>query len=66
MNRTRVKQKIKEIEESLILIEENISSNEKEFVSLGIIKDGIYKRLEFSIQNLIDIFSMLDKLNLIL
>ncbi len=59
MNKTRVKQKIKEIEESLTLIEENITSNEKEFVSLGIIKDGIYKRLEFSIQNLIDIFSMI-------
>ena len=28
-------------------------------MSLGIVKDGIYKRLEFSIQNLVDIFSMI-------
>jgi uncharacterized protein YutE (UPF0331/DUF86 family) len=59
MNKTRIKQKIKEIEESLNLIEDNMVENENQFFNLGIIKDGIYKRLEFSIQNLIDIFSII-------
>lgn len=55
----RILQKIKEIEESLELIQENLPSSEREFVKLGLIKDGIYKRLEFSIQNIIDIFSII-------
>jgi len=50
---------IKEIEENLELISENLPSSSKEFKSMGLVKDGIYKRLETSIQNLIDIFSMI-------
>jgi uncharacterized protein YutE (UPF0331/DUF86 family) len=55
----RVKQKIKEIEENLELIKDNLPNSAGEFKSLGLIKDGIYKRLEYSIQNLIDIFTMI-------
>lgn len=58
MDKKIVNQKLKEIEDNLELIKENLPSTEKAFVGLGLVKDGIYKRLEFSIQNLIDIFSM--------
>ncbi len=59
MDKKIVNQKLKEIEDNLELIKENLPSTEKAFVGLGLVKDGIYKRLEFSIQNLIDIFSMI-------
>ncbi len=55
MIETRIKQKIKEIEESLKLIQENLPDSEEEFKALKLVKDGIYKQLELSIQNLIDI-----------
>ncbi len=55
----RISQKIKEIQDSLQMIEEALPANIEEFNHLGLVKDGIYKRLEFCIQNLIDIFSMI-------
>ena len=59
MNKRIVQQKLKEIEESLDLITRSLPTKSEEFKVLGLTKDGIYKRLEFSIQNLIDIFSMI-------
>ncbi|MBI2666417.1 DUF86 domain-containing protein [Candidatus Woesearchaeota archaeon] len=55
----RIEQKLREIEDSLAVIDEGIPENEEDFSSAGLIKDGIYKRLEFCIQNVIDIFSMI-------
>lgn len=56
---TIIKQKIKEIEENIEIIQENLPPSIEEFKSLGLIKDGIYKKLEFSIQNVVDIFSII-------
>lgn len=39
------------------MIEEGLPPSIENFKGAGLIKDGIYKRLEFCIQNLIDIFS---------
>lgn len=49
MTNTKINQKIKEIEENLVLISENLPSTSGEFKSIGLVKDGIYKRLENSI-----------------
>lgn len=57
--KTIIKQKLKEIDESIELIKDNIPRGMEEFKALGLVKDGIYKKLEFSIQNLIDIFSLI-------
>lgn len=59
MKNPRISQKIKEIEENLALIKENLPDNLGDFLQLGLVKDGIYKRLEHSIQDLIDIFSLI-------
>ena len=59
MNQNIIVQKMKEIEENLQTIQENLPAEVEEFKALGLLKDGIYKRLEFSIQNIIDIFSMI-------
>ena len=55
----RIEQKLKEIDESLEIIEESLPAEVNEFKALGLVKDGIYKRLEFCIQNVLDIFSMI-------
>ena len=54
----KITQKLREIEESLNLIQEALPADVEEFKALKLVKDGIYKRLEFCIQNLIDIFSV--------
>jgi len=59
MDKERIFHKLKEIEDSLELIREGIPGSALTFSNLGLVKDGIYKRLEFCIQNLIDIFSMI-------
>ena len=55
-----IKHKIKEIEESLSLIEENLPENYENFVGLGLVKDGIYKKIEFCIENMLDICSIIN------
>ncbi len=60
MRKDIIKNKIKEIQESLELIKNNLPDSFDKFQNLGIIKDGIYKRMEFSIENLIDIFYIIN------
>jgi len=55
-----IRSKIGEILESLKLIEENLPEDFETFESLGIVKDGIYKRTEFAIQNVIDICAIIN------
>lgn len=59
MNKKIIMQKLKEVEENVETIKANLPESSEEFKALGLVKDGIYKRLEFSIQNLIDVFSMI-------
>jgi uncharacterized protein YutE (UPF0331/DUF86 family) len=60
MRNNLIKTKIKEIEESLKMVEDHLPDDVKDFLSLGIIKDGIYKRLEFCIENVFDICAVLN------
>ena len=52
--------KIKGIEESLELVKENLPKDLESFLNLGLIKDGIYKRVEFCIQNVLDICAVIN------
>ena len=52
--------KLKQIEESLALIEENLPSKLEEFLHLGLVKEGIYKKAEFMVENVIDICSIIN------
>ncbi|WP_081142662.1 type VII toxin-antitoxin system HepT family RNase toxin [Ferroplasma acidiphilum] len=56
MRKDIIKNKINEIVQSLDLVIENMPDTFDKFNESGIIKDGIYKRIEYSIENLIDIF----------
>ncbi|MHC1565161.1 MAG: type VII toxin-antitoxin system HepT family RNase toxin [Candidatus Syntropharchaeales archaeon] len=55
-----IRTKIKEIEESLNLVAEHLPSTFEEFSGLGLIKDGIYKRMEFCIENVFDICAIIN------
>lgn len=60
MRSALVRTKIKEIEESLEIIENNLPDNVEDFSRLGIIKDGIFKRLEYSVESVFDICAILN------
>ncbi len=51
--------RLKEIENSLDLITNNIPENYGDFKNMGLIKDDIMKREEFIIQNIIDICAII-------
>ncbi len=52
--------KFDQIRENIQLIEENLSKKYVEFEKLGIVKDGIYKRYEYSVELVIDILSLIN------
>lgn len=55
-----IKSKISVINDSLEIIRENLPDEYRDFAKLGLVKDGIYKRLEFSIEAILDICSILN------
>jgi uncharacterized protein YutE (UPF0331/DUF86 family) len=55
-----IRSKMADIEESVSLIESNLPPSFEEFSELGLVKDGIYKRMEFSIESTIDILSIIN------
>jgi len=60
MRKEIILSKISEIEESLSLIEENIPEDFEEFENLGLLKDGIYKRIQYMIENILDICAIIN------
>ncbi len=55
-----IRTKIKEIEESLELVTHHFPDTFEEFSGLGLLKDGIYKRVEFCIENVFDICAIIN------
>lgn len=55
-----IRNKMKEIQESVYLVETNLPPNFDDFMELGLVKDGIYKRIEYSIENVWDICSIIN------
>lgn len=54
--------KLKQIEDSVKLVEDHLPENYKTFISMDIlVRDGIYKRAEFAIQNILDILALMTK-----
>lgn len=55
-----IKTKLKIIEENIELVKDNLPDNVNAFKALGLVKDGIYKRVETSIQEVISICSVIN------
>lgn len=60
MRKKIIRTKLKELEESLEKIKENLPDKFEDFSEMGIAKDGIYKNVEFCIQQVIDICSVVN------
>ncbi len=52
--------KLREIHEGVSLVKEHLPRTAQEFRNLGLIKDGIYKRIEFAIEDVFDICAILN------
>ncbi len=57
---TVIRIKIQEIRECVSLVEDALPGSAEEFRNLGLIKDGIYKRIEFAIEDVFDICAILN------
>ncbi len=57
---TIIRIKIQEIIEGVSLVEEALPESAEEFRTLGLVKDGIYKRIEFAIEDVFDICAILN------
>ncbi len=55
-----IKNKLKQISENLKTIKENLPDTLEKFRGLGLLKDGIYKKIETSIQEVISICSIIN------
>jgi uncharacterized protein YutE (UPF0331/DUF86 family) len=55
-----IRTKLKQMEESIKSVKENLPSSLEKFINLGLVKDGIYKRVEFAIENVLDICNIIN------
>ncbi len=55
-----IEDKLNSIIENFSVVEENLPDNTKEFLGLGLVKEGIYKKIEFAIENILDICSIIN------
>ncbi len=55
-----IRKKIAEIRESLEMVRDNLPESLEEFKSLGLVKDGMYKRIEFCIEDVFDICAIIN------
>jgi|SRR3989344_1074474 len=55
-----IERSISDITDSIEIVESNLPENFDEFRNFGLKKDGIYKKIEFAIQNIIDICNVIN------
>jgi uncharacterized protein YutE (UPF0331/DUF86 family) len=55
-----IKTKLKIIDENVELVKGSLPENVRDFKNLGLVKDGIYKKIEASIQEIISICSIIN------
>ncbi|MEG3223990.1 MAG: hypothetical protein BME94_00325 [Methanobacteriales archaeon Met13] len=60
MRTSLIRAKLEEMKESVQIIEDNLPSTLEEFQSLGLVKDGIYKRVEYALENVFAICSIIN------
>jgi len=65
MNRQRLREgmiriKLRDITEGVTLVQEHLPDSVQEFRKLGLVRDGIYKRIEFAIEDVFDICAILN------
>ena len=52
--------KIRDITDGVTLVKEHLPDSVQEFRKLGLVRDGIYKRIEFAIEDVFDVCAILN------
>lgn len=60
MRKKLLESKLARVIDNLNLVSDNIPSNFEEFKNLGLVKDGICQRVEFAIEEILDICSVIN------
>jgi uncharacterized protein YutE (UPF0331/DUF86 family) len=60
LRRKEIEKKLSDISDSFEIVSDNLPDNFSDFLTLGIKKDGIYKRVEFAIESAIDILNIIN------
>lgn len=60
MRKEIIRTKLQEMEESANIVKENLPKKLEDFLELGLVKDGMYKKIEFAIENVIDICNIIN------
>lgn len=60
MREEMIRTKMKEIDESVNSVKDRVPSELDDFLALGLVKDGIYKRVEFAVENVFDICAIIN------
>lgn len=55
-----IEKKISDILDALGVIQEHLPDSLEAFLALGLVKDGLYKKVEFAIESVLDICSILN------
>ena len=57
---TVIRIKLSEMADSVALVRENLPASVDSFAGMGLLKDGIYKRMEYAIENVFDVCAILN------
>ncbi len=60
VRKDEIEKHISDIIDAIKIVEDNFPENFKDFSVLGLKKDGIYKKVEFAIENVIDICNIIN------
>ena len=60
LRETIIRVKITEIIDCITLVREHLPEYAEEFIRMGLVKDGIYKRIEFAIEDVFDICAIIN------
>jgi uncharacterized protein YutE (UPF0331/DUF86 family) len=60
LRETIIRVKITEIVDCVSLVREHLPESAEDFIRLGLVKDGIYKRIEFAIEDVFDICAIIN------
>jgi uncharacterized protein YutE (UPF0331/DUF86 family) len=60
IRRELVRIKLAEVRDSIVIVSRHLPGTVEEFVDMGLVKDGIYKKIEYAIENVLDICAVLN------
>jgi uncharacterized protein YutE (UPF0331/DUF86 family) len=55
-----IEKKLSDVIDNLSVIEENLPEKFNDFLSMGLAKDGLYKKLEYTLESVIDICNIIN------